>query len=177
MAKRVTFIPRLISILDVSAYHADAESSLGLYFSRTSPTFSIRFTGYLSNDVITELAARLEETDLRSSLAILTRLEAVFRKDFLFRCQTKKRDSLSRAFRDLYKQKQINVSLEDDIFETWRQVHPEFKEIIGDLKGAFKFRHWLAHGSYWTPKLGRKYDYLTVYAIADAVFAGFPLYR
>ena len=31
---------------------------------------------------------------------------------------------------------------------------------------AFKYRHWLAHGRYWEPKLGRIYDYYSLYDLA-----------
>ena len=46
-----------------------------------------------------------------------------------------------------------------------------------DLKGAFKFRHWLAHGRYWDPNLGRKkYDFQSLYALAEEFFECF-LYK
>lgn len=40
-------------------------------------------------------------------------------------------------------------------------------QIIGDVKRAFKYRHWLAHGRYWTPKLGQGYNYAAVYGVAN----------
>lgn len=40
------------------------------------------------------------------------------------------------------------------------------KALLGELAGAFRYRHWLAHGRYWQPKLGRKYDYLSVFGLA-----------
>jgi hypothetical protein len=49
--------------------------------------------------------------------------------------------------------------------------------IIGDLRGAFRFRHWLAHGRYWTPKLGRRYDFDDVFALADLTLRSFPFYE
>jgi len=49
--------------------------------------------------------------------------------------------------------------------------------MIGELRGAFKFRHWLAHGSYWPPKLGRRYDFTFVYSLADDVLNAFPLQK
>lgn len=177
MARLAALSSGPVSIRDVSIYHTDTEASLRLYYSDASPDFSARFIGYLPDEVAEELGDRLEETDVRSSLAILVRLEAAFRKDFLIRCQKRKKDGLSRIFRDLHKQKQMRIGLEDDILESWRRVHPEFRDIVGHLRGAFRFRHWLAHGSYWVPKLGRKYDYPSIYAIADAAFSVFPLYR
>jgi hypothetical protein len=47
--------------------------------------------------------------------------------------------------------------------------------IIGELRGAFKFRHWLAHGRYWKPKFGRRYDFNDIYTIADIALKHFDL--
>jgi hypothetical protein len=151
MPKRVTLAQQAISILDVATYHQDADSALRLFFTGANPNFALRFVGKPPSEIDVELADRLNETDLRSSLAILTRLEAAFRIDYLQRCQKRKRDPVSRAFRALYKEQGRNVRLEDDIFVTWRKEHLQTGPLIGELVGAFKFRHWLAHGSYWQP--------------------------
>jgi len=66
----------------------------------------------------------------------------------------KKKDTISRACRALYKQKGARVSLEDDILAIWKQNYPECKIAIGHFIGVLKLRHWLAHGRYWTPKFG-----------------------
>src|ERR1035437_2116457 len=86
------------TIVEIAEYHNDVVASLK-YFSKTSPSFiSTRYFGRPLGDV---LAARIEETDLRSAFFVLTALEAAFRIDYLYRCQKKKRDDLSRAFRDI----------------------------------------------------------------------------
>src|ERR1700738_1159334 len=103
MLRRVTFVPQSITIRDVAIYHQDTEASLRLFFTSNHPHFAVRFFGYSPSEVAAELADRLNETDLRSALALLTRLEAAFRIDYLQRCQTRKRDALSRAFRVLHR--------------------------------------------------------------------------
>ena len=45
---------------------------------------------------------------------------------------------------------------------------PAPSRLIGDVRGAFKFRHWVAHGRYWVAKLGRKYDFAYVHLLASA---------
>lgn len=84
------------------------------------------------------------------------------------------KDSLSRAFRAIYKSRKTRVSLESDIFEAWIENSTGSRQLISELRGAFKFRHWLAHGRYWEPKLGRKYDFNFVYSLADDVLNAFP---
>jgi hypothetical protein len=159
-------------ILEIAEYHNDVVASLKLYFREEPPSFSARFIGRHPIDV---LAARIEETDLRSALAILTCVEAAFRVDYECRCQKRMKDDLSRAFRAIHKARKARVSLEEDIFESWKENSVGSRQLIGELRGAFKFRHWMAHGRYWKPKLGRKYDFNFVYSLADDVLNLFPL--
>lgn len=161
------------TIVEVAEYHNDVVASLK-YFSKTSPSLiSTRYFGRPLSDV---LAARIKETDLRSAFFVLTAVEAAFRIDYLYRCQQKMKDDLSRAFRAIYKDRENNVSLDEDIFETWKEnSSAPGPRLIGELRSAFKFRHYLAHGRYWEPKLGRKYDFNFVYSLADDVLNAFPL--
>lgn len=159
------------AIFEIAEYHNDVLSSLRLYFSQVPASFGARFVGRRFDEV---LASRVEETDLRSALAILTNIEAAFRVDYESRCQKKMKDSLSRAFRAIYKSRKTRVSLESDIFEAWIENSTGSRQLISELRGAFKFRHWLAHGRYWEPKLGRKYDFNFVYSLADDVLNAFP---
>lgn len=124
-----------------------------------------------------ELGRRLDEADLTSSLTILASIEAAFRIDYLQRCYGRKKDAVSRALRKIYKAKQHNAALEEDIFQAfqaWVENSSGTRSIIGDLRGAFRFRHWLAHGRYWTPKLGRRYDFSDIFALADLTLRSFP---
>jgi hypothetical protein len=164
------------SIDDIAIYHVDAESALRTYCSSLSPYFPVRFFGYSGSALRTELDHRLEETDLRSALAVLARLEAAFRTDYQQRCLRRRKDNISRAFRNLYRDRKLQVSLETEIFEVWRTHSPTSPGIISELRGAFKFRHWLAHGRYRTPKLGRRYDYNDIYTLANITLGHFPLY-
>ncbi|MGO8952906.1 MAG: hypothetical protein ACLPWS_11615 [Rhodomicrobium sp.] len=170
MPKRVALTLSAVSIDDIPAYHQDAVAALRHFLSPANTNLPLRLVG---QPLAAVLAERLAETDLRSALAILVRLEAAFRVDFLLRCQKRKRDPLSRAFRDVEKEKGSKIRLEDDIFVTWRRERPETGRLISELVDAFKFRHHLAHGSYWQPKLGRKYDYQGIYILADSVLTNF----
>lgn len=164
------------AIVRIAGYHNDVIASLKLYFSDVSPNFQERFFGRTPEEIAIELSARLEETDLRSALAIFSAMEAAFRIDYEQRCQARMKDDLSRAFRAMYKVRKRRVGLEEDIFEAWKHKWPGSRQLIGSLRGAFKFRHWLAHGRYWKPRLARKkYDFDSVYDLAEAVFNSLPL--
>jgi hypothetical protein len=157
MPKRVASILQPVSLPDIAAYQQDADSALRLLFTDTNPDFVLRFVGYRRVDIAAELTRRLDETDLRSSLTILARLEAAFRIDYKQRCAKKKPDPVSIEFRALSNAKGRKVALEDEIWEIWRNAHPSTRPLISELRSAFKFRHWLAHGRYW--QVGRKYDF------------------
>ncbi len=163
------------TIVELAEYHNDVLASLK-YFSKSSPSLiSTRYFGRPLGDL---LAARIEETDLRSAFFLLAALEAAFRIDYLYRCQKKMKDDLSRAFRAIYQKRKGNASLDEDIFETWREnSSAPGPRLIGELRGAFNFRHYLAHGRYWEPKLGRKYDFNFIYSLADDVLSAFPLLK
>jgi hypothetical protein len=166
-----------MAIEAIAEYHNDVDRSLRQYFSNVSPSFSTRFLGFRHDEIQTELAARLEETDQRSACFVLTTLEGAFRIDYECRCQRRMKDDLSRSFRALYKRQDTRVSLDKEIFEAWRKTSPGLGRLIGELRGAFRFRHWLAHGRYRLPKLGRKYDFNFVYALADDVLSAFPFQK
>lgn len=171
---RVTFSKRNVDISHFALHHSDMEEALRLYFSPAASTFSTRFFGNSTAEVAATLEERLAEIDMASALTILSALEAAFRIDYLQRCYLRQKDPLSRAFRDLHRRRQTRVRLETEIFDIWKEYTDVEAKLISDLRGAFNFRHWLAHGRYWEPKLGRKYDFVTVYALAAIVLSSFP---
>ena len=174
MPKRIMPARQSVSLLDIAGYHRDAASSLRLYFSPANPDFVVRFANHSRSEVAARLADRIDETDMRSALAVMARIEAAFWVDYLQRRDMKKPDPVSIKFRALFLAKGKNVSLDNDIWGTWRDCHPSTRPLISELRTAFHFRHWLAHGRYW--KVGRKYDFQTLYILADGILASFPLY-
>jgi hypothetical protein len=162
----------------IAEYHSDVEHALRLYFNQLSPTFSVRFLGLRPEEILVELNSRLEETDQRSAFFILTLLEAAFRVDYECRCKGRMKDELSRDFRSIWKSRRMRVNLEEDIFEAWDEHSVGSRQLIGELRSAFRFRHWIAHGRYWPPQLGRrKYDFTFVYSRADDVLNAFPFQK
>lgn len=160
------------NFLDLANFHLDAEASLRLYFTSINPHFVVRFAGLSLSEVREGLANRIHETDMRSALAVMTYIEAVFRLDYKWRRDAKRSDSVSIAFR---KHRRMNVRLDEDIWETWKGIHPATGPLISQLRSVFRFRHWLAHGRYWHS--GQKYDFQTLYGLAQVVLTDFPLFK
>jgi hypothetical protein len=177
MADRVSFSGKNLTLADIAGYYADVEAAIRGYYADTSATFAVRFAHYTRTEVHAEMDQRLMEHDHASALIALAAVEAAFRIDYLLRVDTKQKDRLSRALRDLHKEKGARVSLEEDIFDAWRQHASIPPRLIGDLRGAFRYRHWLAHGMYWTAKLGQRYDFRSIWLLADGVLNTLPILR
>lgn len=155
---------------ELDAYHQDIVASLHIYFSPADPTFTARFAGKRSEEVASTLKSRLDETDVRSTLAVMTSLEAHFQVDFESRCRKRLKDNLSIYFREVKKTRRHRVRLDEDILEGWKTHTSAPATLISELRSAFRFRHWLAHGRYW--ELGRKYDFGYVYLMANGLVSG-----
>jgi hypothetical protein len=173
MPRRFVLIPAL-ELDELAGYHQDVVTSLRFYFNPSAPTFIARFAGQSLHEVDAELALRLHESDVRSTFAVITSLETTFRVDFDLRCRKRLKDNLSVYFRRIEKTYRNRVRLNEHILEGWKRHSSASAALISELRGAFKFRHWVAHGRYWTPKLGRKYDFAYIHLLAEAIVSGFP---
>ena len=172
--KKVSFSKQNLALDDIDDYFQNIESSTRLYFSTSNPNFTELFAGKKVAKIEDELKVVSEENERLVALNLLAAIEAAFRIDYLQRCYKRKKDILSLALRSIHDSKGTHASLEDDIFIAWKE-NTESGYIISELRGAFKYRHWLAHGRYWEPKLGKKYDYFSVFTLAQTVFDSFPL--
>lgn len=172
---RVSFSGADQQISDIAQHYRYTDSSIKLYFSSRNPEAEVLFAGTSQTEIQAQLDRVTDENEQLVSMNLLSAIEAVFRIDYLQRCYKRKKDPLSLAFREVHRIKGSRASLEDDIFEAWR-IHSNIqKQLISDLKSAFKYRHWLAHGRYWTPKIGRKYDYFSIYSLGQIIESSFPL--
>jgi hypothetical protein len=172
--KQFALAPEL-QLNELESYHQDVEASLRLCFSPSAATFDARFVGKQMEEVKQELELRIAESDVRSTFFVLTSLEATFRVDFDVRCRKRGKDALSLYFREVERKHKRVASLDEDILEGWRR-HEQLasSRLIRELRDAFKFRHWLAHGRHWTPKFPRKYDFRYVHLMADGIISEFP---
>jgi len=171
--------PLFASLAGAAQYHYDVVESLKPYFNPESQYSVSRVDAFSEPRIVVRPADYIKETDLRSSLAILTSIEAAFHLDYLFRShQNGPKDDLSKAFRAIRKSGNTKprLDLDPDLLDAWTKHASGARWLIGELPGAFKYRHWLAHGRYWTPQLGRKYDFEFLYRLADAVFCTLPLF-
>ena len=164
---------------EIFLYYHTTSKSLNYYRESIarSKVINQHYIGLTNNELIEYFEQHLEELEKNISFNILSTIEASFRIDYKIRTRKKHKDDLSRKFRELHKTKGDNISLEKDILELWKGEYPKFKSIISDFIGALKYRHWLAHGRYWVPKLGRNYDVPTISTISDRIYVNLPLHQ
>ncbi len=162
---------------DIAEMFLYREKSLKLYFSSLNPEYKIIFTSLTQKEIEKELEYHLSEVKKDACLNLLASIEAAFRLDYAIRCEEKDKADISRKFRSLFAENQYWIPLEEGIFDEWKNVPGIKTATISFLKGAFKYRHWLAHGRYWTLKAGKKkYDFYELYNLATELDT-FPLKR
>ena len=133
-----------------------------------------QFIGMTRNEVKDYFNSLQTEIEFSFCLNMIAAIEARFRMDYIIRSTDRLKDDLSRDFRNIYQEKATNISLVESILENWKKRYPEYKNYISNYIGALKFRHWLAHGRYWNPKLGKKYDTTSVYLICEKLANTLP---
>ncbi|MYB35481.1 MAG: hypothetical protein F4X92_10285 [Gammaproteobacteria bacterium] len=114
------------------------------------------------------------ENELNASMTVLAAVEAAFRIDFELRCRKNNTEPLSNRFRRVrHGRMQHTISFPQEILGIWEKEYPKSEEVIADLRKAFRFRNWLAHGRYWIPETG-KIDYGDICALAESAFSALP---
>lgn len=98
-----------------------------------------------------------QESEFEACFKFLTMIEARLRTDFVIRISQKYKDDLSRLFRQIAKDHKnlypYQFSLGYVIIDSWKIVYPQYNNLLGNINHAIsKFRHWMAHGRYWSPK-------------------------
>jgi hypothetical protein len=125
-----------------------------------------RFHGLSDADVQDRLGQDRDELDRWAVLMLVASLEAALRTDALRRIEGRTKDDVRKPLRDLHKDHEGRVRL-DDILGIWDAhvvVAPTVKQ---NLRTLLKHRHWLAHGRHWTNKHGPMPSALDAHAYVD----------
>ena len=169
MTPRVSISSNRIGVDDVWEYYETIRAAIVQFAEMTRQSLAggadlqdPRLFGMDMAELDAYFESLLDEADKQASLFLIASAEATIRVDFLERVYERRKDHVSRALRDVYKSRcehnKIKVRLDEDILDIWASEVAQAKTPVGTFKGALRFRHWLAHGRFWVPKLGRKYD-------------------
>lgn len=133
------------------------------------------------------LQRQLSEVEMDACFELLAAVEALFKLDCAIRCAEKHKDTLSKAFRAKYNEKGVGdllfrYSMEEYFLPTWKAEHPDYirdhQPVFDAFMGAFKFRHWLAHGRYWKPNPAffEQYTFDKLYLLVEILLEDFTIY-
>lgn len=168
MARRINSLElsgKNLDLKSIKDYHDLVCSALSLKFDSLDKKSDKELILENSFKSITELKqSSIRETDNQASFNILSMIEAQLRIDFVIRIDLKLKDNLSKDFREEKKlhenYKLYKFSLTDVIIKFWIENYPEYKLVLNKLRNAIsKFRHWMAHGRYWSPTKWKTDDF------------------
>jgi hypothetical protein len=172
MAKHIADSGAHLSLDEVIDQKEDIDKALLIMYSEDNVTYQSMFVGMSKDEVEEEMLMRMDESDKTHTLLLLTAVEAMFRLDAEERYRRKNKDPLSRKIKEIYRTR-VNIKLEDHLIAARIEVEPSMKRYLDALKGAFKYRHWLAHGRYWESNIpeikNRRYDFTNIRLIISSV--------
>jgi|SRR5579862_9862069 len=134
-------------------------------FAQGTNTVPARYLDKSTDQLEADFQFQMDELDKMTILGMLACTEAALRVDFVIRVSSKRKDDVSRGFREAYQTQGIEkIRLEEDILDVWKAFGSgaSLNRAIAELKCLLHLRHWLAHGRYWKPKLGRAKGYQPV---------------
>ena len=135
--------------------------------------YEARLIGMTRVEVEAFFDAQRGQLELLTMFELLASTEAILRIEFRNRIAARKKDGLTRRFREIHKSSSEKVRLDEDILGAMiAEGAPP--NVIAAFRGTLKLRHWLAHGRHWHPKLGRGYAPNDVLDIAKALIASIP---
>jgi hypothetical protein len=129
-----------------------------------------RFVGLTRGEVRNAFDAQRSRLDRVTMFELLATSEAILRIECKTRAVARKKDGLSGNCRRIQRERQDKIRLDEDILAAMEQEGI----YVAAFRGTFKLRHWLAHGRYWSPKLGRGYTPQVVFDISKALILSIP---
>jgi hypothetical protein len=147
-----------------------------LYFSSKNPNYKTDFISLTVDEVQEKKRVVENELEIDFCLNLLSSFEAVLRIDYAFRCQNRKRDEVSRYFRNYYRNDGLKVNFEEIILKGWKIYFPNIKKDIDYLTNAFQYRHWIAHGRYWVYDK-KRYEFDDLYMTIERIIKSIPIVK
>ena len=176
------------SLKSIDDYHRNIQAIITEYFALVVKGHILTsgnnlFVGATSQELQKITDELLAEEERRSCFALLAYIEATFKAHFLYVVDTGLSCKLKKTFRKLFNSRKstmnINkspeivsgISFTSEILNRWLQLGEIDRQTYDDIKGAFKFRNWFAHGRFLTlrpsPVGGIRYQYSDLYLLAQ----------
>jgi hypothetical protein len=148
----------------------DFRNKIIIAFVTPNPNINQKFLTLTIEELNIYFEESFEELEHYVAFDLIAATEGNLRADFYTRVYEKDKSDLGRCFRGIYKIKENRVSLEEDIIKNWKIHEPTSKSDMSDLLGMLHYRHWLAHGRYWSlNKQGRRYSADESYTTSEKI--------
>ncbi len=175
MAELPEKYPPLESIVN---HHKGIVEAVKEYFSMLKKQEGLRWPEWMDvGDTPLELDEKcnslLAEEGVRTCFALVGYIEDTFKAHFLYVINLDNQNSLFHIFSTIYSRKKTikNVSFRGDILDSWLTEMKMDQSFYDDLKKAFEFRNWFAHGRFFTlntdPAGNASYEYNTLRLLAE----------
>ena len=133
-------------------------------------TYYSKFSDFSIEEINSYFDQSIEELTHLVCFSLISATEAKLRIDYNIKATEKHKTDIAIAFREIYRMKHSGASLKGDIIECWKRIFYEKKRIFESFNMLLSYRHWLAHGRYWTRKFGTGYNVEDTYDITESVY-------
>lgn len=148
----------------------DYRNKINLNLTNPEVLKADKFIGLTNDDINEYFQSSIDELEHLVCFDLISATEAKLRLDFLSKVYNKDKSSIAIKFRELEKIYPNKISLENHIIDTWKAYKEAEKKRFSEFIGLLNYRHWLAHGRYWKPKLGQTYNPDNTYQIVENIF-------
>jgi len=138
--------------------------------SKINSPFSEKFYDFSVEEINNYFDQTEDELIHLVCFSLISATEAKIRIDYNIKATEKHKTDIAINLREIYKMKQSGARLKEDIIEAWKSTLQDKKRIFEDFNMLLSYRHWLAHGRYWTRKYGRKYNVEGTYDIVESIY-------
>ena len=121
---------------------------------------------------------RKEADEIRNELShtcsfyAMAYVESLFRIDSFVRVKHKCKGDVTPLIKKMVQSKEkLSLVRFEDLLDAWEATHADERELFREVKQAFQFRHWMAHGRYWKPNdnIDKHFDFEDIYSLVSAV--------
>ena len=176
MARKLSISNQNKSIEDILEWYRVTRNSLDenekLIVSNQNSTIQ-QFIGLTQQEVEEYFEYAKDELEKLVCLDLLSAIEAALKVDYTIRVEKKKKEDISKFFRNDYKKNKGKISLDGTVLFAWKTFYPEYRHKIGEYRGLLGYRNWLAHGRLWEEKT--RLDVDMVYQVCDNMISVLPL--
>ncbi|MDR1701299.1 MAG: hypothetical protein LBR56_00825 [Sporomusaceae bacterium] len=124
------------------------EENEKLVISQQNTTLE-QFFGSTRQEVEEYFKYTKDELEKLVFLDLFSAVEAALKIDHELRVKRKKKDELSKFFRQDYQTAKGKTSFDRTILVAWKNFYPQYRYIIGKYRSFLSDRNWLAHGRSW----------------------------